>query len=56
MVLRNYPLDKYVVVVANQAEGVAQAWINQVLQDIEFGQEDSIWGSGRVQGGNVHSL
>ena len=34
MVLWNYPMDKYMVVVANQMEGATQAWINQVLQDI----------------------
>ena len=40
MVLRNYPVDKYVAVVANQTEGAAQAWINQVLQDIEVGKRN----------------
>ena len=38
MSLRNYPEDKYVVVVANQTEGATQAWINQVLQEIEVGK------------------
>ena len=33
MLLQNYPMDKYVAVVANQMEGATQAWINQVLQD-----------------------
>ena len=28
MVLQDYPVDKYVAVVANQTEGAAQAWIN----------------------------
>ena len=40
MVLRNYLVNKYVVVVANQTEGAAQAWINQVLQDIEVGKRN----------------
>ena len=40
MVLWNYPLDKYVAVVANQMEGAAQAWIIQVLQDIEVGKRN----------------
>ena len=40
MVLRNYPVDKYVVVVANQTEGAAHVWINHVLQDIEVGKRN----------------
>ena len=40
MVLRNYPVDKYMAVVTNQTEGAAQAWINQVLQDIEVGKRN----------------
>ena len=33
-------MDKYVAVVANQTEGAAQAWINQVMQDIEVGKRN----------------
>ena len=33
-------MDKYVMVAANQMEGAAQAWINQVLQDIEVGKRN----------------
>ena len=40
MVLQNYPMDKYVFVVANQTAGATQAWINQVLQYIEVGKRD----------------
>ena len=40
MSLRNFPQEKYVAVVANQTEGAAQAWINQVLQDIETGKRN----------------
>ena len=40
MVLWNYPMDKYVAVVVNHAEGAARAWINQVLQDIEVGKRN----------------
>lgn len=39
MVLQNYHVDKYVVVVANHTEGAAQAWINQMPQDIELGKK-----------------
>ena len=40
MVLQNYPVDKYVAVVSNQMDEAAQAWIIQVLQDIEVGKRN----------------
>lgn len=40
MSLWNFPQEKYVVVVANQMEGAAQAWISQVLQEIESGKRN----------------